>query len=215
MTHEAPMVLRSLMPVLLLALPLAAQTRVFRVDDNHTVLGFKASTLLFDVPGRFMRYKADIQGAPDAPESAKVQIDIDTKSINTANQARDEHLRSADFFDIAKYPEITFTSQNVRKEGDRVVVRGTLTMHGVSRELELPFVTAEGLNGAGTRTWSYRATLPLDRLDFGLGADSVAAKLSLKRPVELDLLLVGFFVEPTPSAKPVATTKKSPGTAKK
>lgn len=208
------MLLRSILPALLLALPLLAQPRVFRVDENHTVLGFKASTLLFDVPGRFTRYKADIQGDPAAPEGAKVQLDIDAQSISTAIQARDEHLRSADFFDVARYPKITFTSREVHREGDRVVVRGTLAMHGVTRDLDLSFVSAEGLNGAGTRTWSYRATLPLDRLDFGLGAESVAAKISLKRPVELDLLLVGFFEEAQAPAKP-ASTKKPSSSAKK
>jgi polyisoprenoid-binding protein YceI len=203
------MLLRSLLPALLLALPLAAQTRLFRVDDNHTVLGFKASTLLFDVPGRFTKYKADIQGDPAAPEGAKIHLDIDARSINTANGTRDEHLRTADFFDVAKYPKITFVSQNVRKEGDRILVHGTLTLHGVSRELDLAFLAAEGMNGADVHTWSYRATLPLDRLDYGVGADSVAAKISLKRPVELELLLVGFFEVPSGAvAKPVRRTKK-------
>ena len=195
------MLLRSILPVLLLAFPLLAQTRVFRVDDTHTVLGFKASTLLFDVPGRFTRYKADIVGDPASLEGAKVHLDIETKSVNTANTTRDDHLRTADFFDAAKYPKITVTSQEVRKDGDRVVVKGTLAMHGVSKDLELSFVTAEGMNGAGARTWSYRATLPLDRLDFGVGADSVAAKISLKRQLELDLLLVGFFEEPPAPGK--------------
>ncbi len=205
------MLLRSFLAVLLLALPLLAQTKVFRADDNHTVLGFKASTLLFDVPGRFTRYKADITGDPAAPEGAKVLLEIDTKSINTANATRDNHLRTADFFDAAKYPKITFTSQSVRREGDRLVVRGTLTMHGVTKDLELAFVSAEGMNGAGTRTWSYRATVPLDRLEYGIGADSVAAKISLKRPVELDLLLVGFFEDPAPALKPgAARVKKGP-----
>jgi polyisoprenoid-binding protein YceI len=181
------------------------------VDDNHTVLGFKASTLLFDVPGRFTHYKADIQGDPATLDGAKVRIDIETRSINTANSSRDEHLRTADFFDAAKYPKISFTSQEVRKEGDRLRVRGTLAMHGVTKDLELSFVAAEGMNGAGAHTWSYRATLPLDRLDFGVGAESVAAKISLKRQVELDLLLVGFFEEPPAPAKPGAGSgKKAP-----
>jgi polyisoprenoid-binding protein YceI len=199
------MLLRSILPALLLVLPLLAQSRVFRVDDTHTVLGFKASTLLFDVPGRFTHYKADIQGDPASPEGAKVLLDIDTRSINTANNARDEHLRSADFFDAAKYPTITFTSREVRREGDRVVVRGAFAMHGISRDLELTFQAAEGMNGAGTHTWSYRATLPLDRLDYGIGAESVAAKISLKRQVELELLLVGFFEEPLAPAKSTST----------
>ena len=208
------MLLRSILPALLLALPLLAQTRVFRVDDTHTVLGFKASTLLFDVPGRFTHYKADIQGDPASPAGAKVLLDIDTRSIDTANNARDEHLRSADFFDAAKYPKITFISREVRREGERVVVRGTLVMHGSTRDLDLAFLAAEGMNGAGTHTWSYRGTLPLDRLDFGIGAESVAAKISLKRQVELDLLLVGFFEDPPVAVKSVST-KQLPGSTKK
>lgn len=187
---------RILLPALLLALPLCAQTRVFRVDTNHTVLGFKASTLLFDVPGRFAKYQVAIQGDPAAPDTASVRLDIDARSINTENASRDEHLRSADFFDVAKHPRITFVSREVLREGERVRVRGTLTMHGVSKDLDLDFQGAEGVNGAGVPTWSYRATLTLDRLDYGIGADSIAAKISLKRPVELNLLLVGFFEAP-------------------
>ncbi len=202
------MLSRSLLPALLLASSLMAQSRAFRVDDTHTVLGFKASTLLFDVPGRFTRYKADIQGDPASPEGAKVRLDIEAKSINTANGGRDEHLRSADFFDVVKHPKITFVSREVRKEGDRLVVRGALTLHGVTRDLDLSFVAAEGRNGAGVHTWSYRATLPLDRLDFGVGAESVAAKISLKRQVELDLLLVGFFEGPPASAKHLSASAR-------
>ena len=198
---------RFLLPALLLALPLTAQTKVFRLDENHTVFGFKASTLLFDVPGRFMKYSADIQGDPATLAGANVRIEIDAKSLNTANKSRDEHLRSDDFFDVAKYPKITFTSTDVRKEADRVRVQGMLTMHGVSKDLVLSFEPAEGKNGADVHTWSYRAMLPLDRLDFGVGAESVAAKISLKRQVELNLLLVGFFEEHAAPAKPAATKK--------
>lgn len=198
-----------LLPTLMLAWPVAAQTKVFRVDENHTVLGFKASTLLFDVPGRFMRFKADIQGDPAALEGVKVRIEIDAKSIHTANQGRDEHLRSADFFEVARFQKITFTSTEVRKAGDRIQVHGTLQMHGVSKALDLSFEPAEGMNGAGTPTWSYRATLPLDRLDFGIGAESVAARISLKRQVELNLLLVGFFEAPAgPAVKAPRVARK-------
>jgi polyisoprenoid-binding protein YceI len=143
-----------------------------------------------------------------------VSLDIDAKSINTANGTRDEHLRTADFFDVVKYPRITFVSSAVKRDGDKVLVHGTLQMHGISRELDLAFVAAEGMNGAGTRTWSYRATLPLDRLDFGLGAESVAAKISLKRQVELELLLVGFFEEPAAIAKPAVKPANKSATKK-
>lgn len=88
-------------------------------------------------------------------------------------------------------------------------------MHGVSRDLDLSFVAAEGMNGARTHTWSYRATLPLDRLDFGVGAESVAAKISLKRQVELDLLLVGFFEVPPAPTHPASTPAKKPAASAK
>jgi len=185
--------LRLLLPVLLSALPALGQGKRFRVDTNHTVLGFKAATLLFDVPGRFTRYKADIQGDPATLEGVSIRLDIDARSIDTGNRQRDDHLRNPDFFDAARFPRITFQSNRARREGDRILVQGALSMHGVSRPMEIPFIAAEGRNGADVPTWSYRATLPLDRLAYGVGADSVAARISLKREVELDLLLVGFF----------------------
>ena len=177
-----------------------AGVKVFRPDTTHSVIGFKASTILFDVPGRFDRYQVEIQGDPAAPEGAQVRLRLETASIDTANKARDKHLQSEDFFDAAKFKYITFTASRVEKAGDLVKVHGTLEMHGHTQELDVPFQAAEGMNGAGNRTWSYRATVPLDRLAFGLGAESVAAKISLKPMVELDLLLVGFFEDPKPEA---------------
>jgi polyisoprenoid-binding protein YceI len=195
------------------ALALGADTgaKVFRVDANHTVIGFKASTPLFDVPGRFDTYKVEIQGDPAAPAGAKIRVDLEARSIDTANKARDKHLRSGDFFDVAAYPDITFTGTQVERSGDTVKVHGTLAMHGQSRDLDLAFKAAEGVNGAGKATWSYRATLPLDRLAFGLGADSVAAKISLRKEVELDLLLVGFFEDPAAPAPPKPAHKPGKG----
>ena len=184
------------LPVLLASLPGFAQSRSFRVDGNHTVFGFKAATPLFDVPGRFDRYRAWIQGDPATLAGVRIRIELDARSINTGNRTRDEHLRGADFFEVARYPKVTFSSTQVRREGERLLVKGTLELHGTAKEMEIAFLPAEGRNGADVATWSYRATLPLDRLAFGLGADSVAAKLGLNRAVELDLLLVGFFEAP-------------------
>lgn len=196
------MSLRSLFLIpALFGLPLAAQVKLFRVDPNHTVLGFKASTPIFDVPGHFGRHRIEIQGDPVTLANLRIRVELEARSIDTANRTRDEHLRSADFFEVTKYPKITFVSDKAWKEGDRVIVRGTLSLHGVSKELDLPFVPAQGMNGAGVPTWSYRAQVPLNRLDFGLGAASIAARISLKEMVALDLLLVGFFEDPAPARK--------------
>lgn len=201
---------RSLLAASLLAIaPAFAGDKVFTADTNHTVLGFKASTLLFDVPGRFNRYKVAIQGDPDTPSTVEIRLEIDAKSINTSNKMRDDHLRTGEFFDVASFPKIVFTSTKAWRQGDKIVVQGTLDMHGRKKDLQITFQEAKGLNGADMPTWSYKATLPLNRKDFWIGTDSVAAKISLKEEVQLELLLVGFFndPEPEPITKTVSKTK--------
>jgi polyisoprenoid-binding protein YceI len=170
-----------------------AGAKTFGVDSNHSIFGFTASTILFDVQGRFESYKVQVSGDPDTLADAKVQIEIDAKSISTDNKTRDNHLRSPDFFDVAKYPKIIFTSTAVHKEGQSVAVEGTLDMHGVKKPLKILFEAVSAANGAGIMENVYKAEIPLNRKDFGIGADSVGAKISLKDEVKLKLLLAGFF----------------------
>ena len=177
-----------------------AATKYFEVDPNHTILGFTAATVLFDVPGHFEKYQVQVIGDPDTLAGAQVQIEIETKSISTSNEKRDGHLASPDFFDAVKYPKITFTSTSVRKEGAKVLVEGTLDMHGVKKTLKIPFDAVSAKNGAGVLETVYKASVPLNRKDFKLGGDSIAAKISLKDQVNLNLLLAGFF-EDKPGGK--------------
>ena len=206
--------LRALLAVGLITIaPAFAGDKVFTADTNHTVLGFKASTMLFDVPGRFRRYKAEIQVDPDTLSPVRVRLEINAKSIITSNKMRDDHLRGEDFFNVGSYPKIIFTSNKAWRQGDKIVVQGTLEMHGKARDLQISFQEAKGLNGADMPTWSYKATLPLKRSDFGIGAESVAAKIGLKDDNELDLLMVGFFNDPGPP-QPVKAKTHSKAKAK-
>lgn len=199
---------RSILVASLLALaPAIAGNKVFTPDTNHTILGFKAGTLLFDVPGAFTKYKVTIKGDPETPSTVEVRLEIETKSLNTANKTRDDHLRSDDFFDAATFPKILFTSAKAWRQGDKIVVQGTLDMHGKKKELQIAFQEAKGLNGAGMSTWAYKASLPINRQEFGIGAENVAAKISLKDDVELNLLLVGFFDDPKPEPVKKAQAK--------
>jgi polyisoprenoid-binding protein YceI len=170
-----------------------AMLGLVEVDPNHSIFGFTASTILFDVQGRFDKYKVDISGDPDTLADAKVQIELDAKSISTGIKGRDDHLRSGDFFDVGKYPKIVFTSTSVKKEGNKLAVDGTLDMHGVKKPLKLSFDTVTAKNGAGIMENVYKTEIPLNRKDFGIGADSVAAKISLSDEVKVKLLLAGFF----------------------
>jgi polyisoprenoid-binding protein YceI len=171
----------------------AAESKSFEVDANHSIFGFTASTILFDVQGHFEKYKVTVSGDPETAADAKVMIELDTKSINTGIKGRDDHLRSPDFFDATKNPKITFTSTSVKKEGSKITVEGTLDMHGQKKPLVIPFESVSAKNGAGIMENVYKAELPLSRKDFGIGSDSVAAKISLSDKVVVKLLLAGFF----------------------
>ncbi len=195
----------------LVAGSLFAQERTIVLDRNHTMIGFKAATFLFGVPGRFEKYTVDLKGDPDAADGASVKVSIDTASINTAIKSRDEHLRTADFLDAAKYPKITFTSNKVWHEGGKLMATGYLDLHGVQKEIVLAFEEAKGKNGAGKDSWSYGTTLTINRKEFGIGDQDVAAKISLKDAVELNLLLVVYAED----AKPVPVVlKKAPARRK-
>ena len=172
--------------------PRKAADRTFNPDTIHSRIGFTAKTL-FKVEGSFTKYQAKISGDPDTLEGAKVVFTIDTASINTENDTRDNHLRSGDFFDAAKYPTITFTSKSIWKQDGHLMVGGTLDMHGVKKDLVIPFDMSFGKNGAGNDTWSYEGELKINRDDWGVGGADIVAKIGLKKEVTLDIQLVGFW----------------------
>ena len=192
---------------LLVFAPAMAADKSFSPDTNHTVIGFTASTLLFDVTGHFDRYQVKIKGDPEMPATVEIRVEIDPKSVNTANKTRDGHLRGDDFLDIASFPKIVFTSSKAWRQGSQLIVQGQLALHGKTKDLQIAFDEAAGLNGAGSPTWSYKGSLPINRQEFGVGAASVAAKISLKDEVRLNLLLVGFFEDPQPEVEKKAPTK--------
>lgn len=163
-----------------------------KLDTVHSKVGFTASTILFDVDGEFSEFDVKVEGDPNKPSTVKVKASIDVGSINTQNQKRDDHLRSPDFFDVANYPAITFDSTSVRSKGKQLIVKGKLTMHGKTKPVTIPFKVANGKNGAGVDTRTYKGKLTIDRNDFGVGTDSIAAKISLDDEVEIRLLVVTF-----------------------
>ena len=146
----------------------------WNLDAAHSLVEFSARhMMLTTVKGRF----ADVQGTVEVdaadPSTSSVRIDIAAASIDTRSEQRDQHLRSADFFDVEQFPAITFRSTRVegvaREAGDRLQVTGDLTIRDVTREFTLE-VTFEGL---GIDPWggeraSYSAEARLDRRDFGL-----------------------------------------------
>ena len=176
--------------VLSLGTQVQAQAKPINLDTVHSRIGFTASTLLFDVDGHFNDYKVLVDGDPNKPTSAKVELIIEAGSIDTDNAKRDSHLKNEDFLDVEKYPKITFKSRRIAQQGNKLTVTGTLTLHGKSKTIKIPFKIAKGKNGAGVDSVAYKGKLTLNRKEFGIGTDSIAAKISLEDEVEIDLLLV-------------------------
>ena len=106
---------------------------------------------------------------PEQLERSSVRFTIDAASINTRNERRDNHLRSPDFFDVARHPTITFASRSIARTGDRAgVITGDLTMRGVTKSIEVP-VTMVFLDGGRGR---FKGTFTLNRKDFGVSYSS-------------------------------------------
>src|SRR4051812_3366745 len=116
--------------------------REYRVEAAHSTIGFAIRFLGHPVHGRFDDVRGTIMYVRSEPTASSATIVIPTAGINTGSKHRDEHLRSSDFFDAAQYPTIFFTSRSVSRARNGFVVSGPLTMHGVTREVSIPFQVA-------------------------------------------------------------------------
>lgn len=153
--------------VTLIALPAAAES--YTLDRNHTEIGFSIRHLVTRVEGRFDEFDGTIQFDPAAPEKSSVAITVKAASIDTHNDSRDSDLRSANFFDVEKFPEASFKSTKVKAlGGDRYEVTGQFTLHGVTKEITVP-ATFLGTASAGGRVKAgFESTFTIDRKDYGI-----------------------------------------------
>jgi len=149
----------------------AAEPATWVIDPVHSHVGFSVRHMMVsNTRGSFEKFSGSIVGNPSDATTAKVEVIIHAASLNTQNPNRDEHLRSADFFDVAKYPTITFQSKRIEKVGEgKLRVIGDLAMHGVTKEvvLNVEGPTTEVQVGPTARIGA-SATTKLNRRDFGL-----------------------------------------------
>ena len=141
----------------------------YAIDPAHCHIGFSVRHLVINnIRGRFTDYAGSIVYDEQDITRSAVEITIKVESINTDVQARDEHLRTADFFDAAKYPDITFKSTRVEKRGKGFAAIGIFTMHGVAKEIALPFKINGKSNFQGATHLGVEAVVVIDRRDFGM-----------------------------------------------
>ena len=169
------MLKKNLMALLLFSTVTAAQVNTatqYPIDTNHSTVGFSVSIMdgLSRVNGKFTDFTVTLTNGEKDITKSSVNVVIKAASINTGIPARDTHLRSADFFDAEKYPEITFQSKRIEKKGKQLFALGTFTMHGVSKEITLPFqITGVNKDPASKKmNLGYSARIVLNRRDFGI-----------------------------------------------
>jgi polyisoprenoid-binding protein YceI len=154
----------------LLALPWpAAAADTFVIDPPHTEATFQVRHFVTKVRGRFNEVAGTILVDRANPAASSVELRINAASLDTGHPGRDKHLRSADFFEVEKYPEITFRSSKIVPRGqDTYDVTGTFTLHGVSKEITVP-VSFLGFMGSGPNEKAgFAADFTLNRKDYGI-----------------------------------------------
>ncbi|HLN57191.1 MAG TPA: YceI family protein [Thermoanaerobaculia bacterium] len=155
------------------ALPILADTETFTFDKNHTLVGFRIRHFVSKVEGRFKDFEGTIWIDRANPSASRVELTIQAVSIDTSVEGRDKDLRSPNFFDVEKYPTITFKSTKVVSKGnDTYDVTGEFTMHGVTKTITVPvkhggFLKVPGRGGMGEKA-GFEIAFPLNRKDYGL-----------------------------------------------
>ena len=173
-------VLRFLLALLLLG-PFSAPAETYKIDSAHSQIAFSLHQFVSSVRGEFHRFSGTIEVDRDHPERSSVTARISVGSIDTKIQKRDHHLLSAEFFDAAKFPEITFKSRSVKRTGESSGdIIGDFTMHGVTKPMTLHVKLSTPPSGESLpeRTRWIVTTDPINRKDFGLMFSSATESIS-------------------------------------
>lgn len=140
----------------------------WQIDASHSELTFRIRHLVSRVNGSFNTWSGTIVADPESLAGGSVSVDIQTASIDTNNERRDTHLRSADFFDAPNHPAITFRSTRVVANGRDLQVHGNLTMRGVTKPVVLEGRMLDVGGTAGRRRIGFEAQTQINRMDYGV-----------------------------------------------
>ncbi|HEX5708057.1 MAG TPA: YceI family protein [Pyrinomonadaceae bacterium] len=193
-------VISAVLALLLVAASAPAATTKYDIDAAHSNIGFSIPVAggLSHVRGKFNEFSVTIVYDDRDVTKSSVEATIKTASIDTGIERRDAHLRNADFFDAEKFPEITFKSTRIQKRGKGFIAHGTFTMHGVSKEVALPF-TINGVTKdekTGKTTLGATARVTLNRRDYGIAYSNPANPNFLGDSVEVELNLITRAASP-------------------
>jgi polyisoprenoid-binding protein YceI len=171
----------------------------WNVDARHTEINFSVRHFFTPVTGSFGDYEIDLDFDPEYPEKSSVRVKVAVASVDTGNEKRDNHLRSADWFDAEKYAYLTFESSSVKRVAEnQFLAKGTLAIKDVKQQIELPITLLgvqeipeqmrEMLGGVG-RVASFETKAELDRRDFGVGVGSWAETAIVGPGVDITIVV--------------------------
>jgi polyisoprenoid-binding protein YceI len=146
----------------------ASANETYKFDSSGSTIGFTVHQFLGTTQGKFSKFNGKIDVDREHPENSSVSARIDVRSIDTHIKKRDDHLRSPEFFNVAKFPQITFKSRSVKRTGPQSGdILGDLTMHGATRPITLHVKLVTPLNETIRTRWQV-TTEPISRRDFNL-----------------------------------------------
>ena len=157
------------------ATPAFAAPETYIIDPAHSGVGFSIRHLFSRVPGRYTKFEGKIVVDRDDYSQSTVEVSIDAASIDTNEPARDKHLKSPDFFDVAKNPKITFKSTKVNQSGpNKLAVEGSLTIRGTTKAVTLDVdVLGFGPGYGGGLRGGFEGRTRINRQDFGVAWNDI------------------------------------------
>ncbi|MDQ6891808.1 MAG: YceI family protein [Acidobacteriota bacterium] len=199
--------------VLFTASAVLGAPETFQFDKGHTLVGFRIRHFVSKVEGRFKDFDGVIVLDRQNPASSKVDLTIQAASIDTASENRDKDLRSANFFDVEKYPTLTFKSTKVTpKGGDNYEVTGDFTMHGVTKTITVPVRSGGFMKaGQGEKAGFETLNFTINRKDYGITWNRTldAGAVMLGDDVEINIQVEAN--KKSDEAKPAAPAPAKPG----
>ena len=165
----------------------------YTIDASHTRIGFSARhAMVTKVRGHFDEFEGAAHVDTANPAASSVTVTINAASVTTGNEQRDGHLKTPDFFDVENYPQITFVSTNVERDGSEWSITGDLTINGVTKSVTVPFEeTGSAKDPFGNTRVGFEGGVTLDRTDWNLKFNATletgGVLVSEKVKLELDI----------------------------
>jgi polyisoprenoid-binding protein YceI len=165
----------------------------YTIDPSHTRVGFSARhAMVTKVRGHFEEFEGTAHVDTVNPANSSVSVTIQAASVTTGNEQRDGHLKTPDFFDIANYPQITFVSTDVERDGAEWAITGDLTINGVTKSVTIPFEeTGSAKDPFGNTRVGFEGDVTIDRtewnLSFNAALETGGVLVSEKVKLEFDV----------------------------